>query len=296
MTGPVARGVGLVEPIEDEGQVLGRDAGPAVRDRQHHAAVRAAAGQRDAAVSRRVADGVGDQVLQHLLEPPRVADHGLGVRRDLALECDAASRRAPPRDARPRDRRAASGTASRSRTDRRPRAARDPAGRRRWTRGAASPRSTMPQIASARRVVLHRRRAAPASRGSRASRSAASSARARRRRATGVASDRVLQILHAGLEVGGHPVEATRQRRPLRRRRSRARGCGLRRRRAHRRPTAARAAGAGRDQRRRAPCHRRPPQAAPAAAIPSGGPYFAEDRRQRRSRPARGPRRRSRGR
>ena len=34
-------------------------------------------------------DRVGGQVLQHLLEASRVAVHALGVRRDLALECDA---------------------------------------------------------------------------------------------------------------------------------------------------------------------------------------------------------------
>ena len=38
----------------------------------------------------RVADGVGDQVLQHLLEPPLVAGDDLGAGSDVAIEPDVA--------------------------------------------------------------------------------------------------------------------------------------------------------------------------------------------------------------
>ena len=72
---PGPRRVRLVEAIEDVRQVLRRDArGAFVLDRQRDAAVdRRCAASRSVAAARRVADGVGGQILQRLLEPIAIA-------------------------------------------------------------------------------------------------------------------------------------------------------------------------------------------------------------------------------
>ena len=83
-----ARRLGLVEPIEDVRQVLGRDARALVGHGDRHAGLLEAECLRDAIgaraeldrrAGRRVAQRVGGEVLQRLLEAIAIAAHRLGA-------------------------------------------------------------------------------------------------------------------------------------------------------------------------------------------------------------------------
>src|SRR2546423_11607071 len=64
--------VHLVEPVEDVRDVLRRDARTVVRHREDRCVVARLGAQLDAAAIRRVPYGVGDEVLDDLLEPVRI--------------------------------------------------------------------------------------------------------------------------------------------------------------------------------------------------------------------------------
>jgi hypothetical protein len=78
----------LVEPVEDPGKVLHWNAGPAVFHRQADAARDWRRCQLNGSAVRGVADGVGGEVLNHLLEALRIAADLLGAGRDAPFQRD----------------------------------------------------------------------------------------------------------------------------------------------------------------------------------------------------------------
>ena len=86
--GAGARGVGLVEPIEDVRQVLGRNARAGIGHRDADAIAVRLGEQRDPAAVRRVPDGVGRHVLQRLLEPVGVPPDVRRARRRRRVQRD----------------------------------------------------------------------------------------------------------------------------------------------------------------------------------------------------------------
>src|SRR3954468_2023890 len=83
-----SRCVGLVEAVENQGQVFGRNAGSGVADDEVHTISCRVGGHRDRAIIRSVAERVGDEVLQRLLEALRIADHPLRARTNARRQCD----------------------------------------------------------------------------------------------------------------------------------------------------------------------------------------------------------------
>jgi hypothetical protein len=81
-----ARRIRLVEAIEDVRQVLGRDAGAGVGHPQERGAAGGRRAERDRAAVRSVAQRVGDQVLDDLLEAIRIAGELIGVGRDVGAD------------------------------------------------------------------------------------------------------------------------------------------------------------------------------------------------------------------
>ena len=71
----LARPIAAPETVEDVGQVFGRDATAGICYADLHAILNWACFQRDRTARRGVADGVGDQITQHLVEAVSV---GLG--------------------------------------------------------------------------------------------------------------------------------------------------------------------------------------------------------------------------
>ena len=209
----VARGVDAVEAVEHVRQVLGRDARPAVLDDQHDLGAGRRRPQRDAAAARRVAHGVGDQVLQHLLEPPLVAKHGFGARADVPFERDAAlvERALVPGEraleqAGERDRLALERSTAAVETGEVEEVADDGLEAQRLLGDDA-------EIAGAGRVVLHGRRQrqgleVAAHRGERRHQLVRDVGEQLAARAIGI-----VQLLHAGVEIGGHAIEAAGERR-----------------------------------------------------------------------------------
>src|SRR5438046_71727 len=82
-SGTGARRISLVEPVEHIGQVLRRDAGPGVFNRDADAIAVALRAQYERSAVRHVPDGIRGEVLERLFEPLRVPPNFFGVRRDV---------------------------------------------------------------------------------------------------------------------------------------------------------------------------------------------------------------------
>ena len=86
--GPATSGVRLAVGVEDVWEVALGDAGPGVLDRQLQLGAGVDEAHHDAAAPRREADGVGDEVDDHLHEPVLVTHAGEAVPHPLAVEPD----------------------------------------------------------------------------------------------------------------------------------------------------------------------------------------------------------------
>src|SRR3954470_21613451 len=84
------RCIGLVETVENQGQVFRRDTGARVPDEEVHTISCRVGRYRDRATVRRVAQRVGDEVLQRLLEALRIAGHPLRAGTNARRQCDTA--------------------------------------------------------------------------------------------------------------------------------------------------------------------------------------------------------------
>ena len=85
-----ARRIGLVEPIEHERHVIGGNPLPRVDHRQHDRVALAVGAQLDVPAGRRVAQGVGEQVLDHLLDPIGIGDDLIRLVRHRHVHLDLA--------------------------------------------------------------------------------------------------------------------------------------------------------------------------------------------------------------
>src|SRR6185369_2157422 len=84
--GLVAGGVDSVEAVENAGQVFRWDAGAVVFDPHAHPAVGGGCGGKvDPPAFGHVSHGVGDEVLDHLLQPSRISFHSIRAGIDLRL-------------------------------------------------------------------------------------------------------------------------------------------------------------------------------------------------------------------
>ena len=80
---PARAGIHTIEAVENVRQMLLRNAGPRVADLHNHGVPVNGGLEIHAAASRRVAQRVGRQVLQRLLQPQRVAAHDLRAGRHV---------------------------------------------------------------------------------------------------------------------------------------------------------------------------------------------------------------------
>ena len=81
-----------LEPVEHLVLDLGRNAGAGIGDREDDAMLVAPGADGDGGVVRREADGVGEQIIEHLHHAAFVADEVADIGIDVDLEFDAVGR------------------------------------------------------------------------------------------------------------------------------------------------------------------------------------------------------------